>query len=66
MLVTYLHVISLHAKFQVIPSIFDHHMAPLSVQCHDVINFNRTFLEIVNIVHQNKVHCWNSMTDITE
>ena len=38
-----LHVLSLHGKFQVIPFIFDHQMAPLSVQCHDVKILNHNF-----------------------
>ena len=38
-----LHLVSLHGKFQLTPSIFGHQMAPLSVQCHDVKNFHHNF-----------------------
>ena len=35
-----LHGVILYGKFQVIPSIFGHQAAPLSVQCHDVKMFH--------------------------
>ena len=38
-----LRVTSLHVKLQVIPSIFDYQIAQLSLQCTDVLNFNRNF-----------------------
>ena len=56
-----LHVVSLHDKIQVIPFIFYHQMAPLSVHCAMSWrqNFQSQFLAVVNIVHQNKLHHWN-------
>ena len=59
-------MVSLHGKFQVIPSIFGHQMTLLSV-CNvmtDDVNIVNQFLVVLNIVHQNKLHHWNPDTKL--
>ena len=57
-------MVSLHGKFQVIPSISDHQMTLLSVL--DVIrqNFQSQILAVLNVVHENKLHHWNPETKL--